>query len=87
MGDQSEPTNLFALPPPDGQNTTIMLPPSTRVRQKRSSVWNHFTLDPNSEKTGICNYCGRKINYHGTTSMAKHFKRCKNNPHNESNKK
>jgi len=84
MGDQSEPTDLFASPPPIVRNTTTMLLPSSK---HHSAVWNDFTLDPNSKKTTICNYCGQKIKYYGTTSMAKHSKICKNNPNNETNKR
>lgn len=56
MGDQSEPTDLFASPPPVGRDTATMLPLSTRDRKNQSAVWIDFTLDPNSKKTTICNY-------------------------------
>jgi len=38
MGDQSEPTDLFASPPPFVRNTATMLPPSTRDRKNQSAV-------------------------------------------------
>ncbi|WJX45106.1 hypothetical protein P8452_32011 [Trifolium repens] len=84
MGDLSEAINVFSSPT-GGQNMTTMGTPKTR--KNRSAVWNDFTLDPESEKIAICDHCGKKLKYNGTSSMTTHLKGCKNNPNSESNKR
>jgi hypothetical protein len=84
MGDLSDATNVFSSPTA-GQNMTTMGTPKTR--KNRSAVWNDFTLDPESEKIVICDHCGKKLKYNGTSSMTTHLKGCKNNPNSEANKR
>ncbi|PNX61961.1 AC transposase, partial [Trifolium pratense] len=85
MGDLSETTDVFSSPPSNVQNRTTMRTPKNR--KNRSAVWDDFTLDPDSEKIAICDHCGKKLKYNGTSSMAAHLKVCKHNPNNESNKR
>ncbi|CAK8562533.1 unnamed protein product [Lathyrus sativus] len=57
-------------------------------RRNKSSIWNHFTPDPDLIGIARCNYYDSKLkSNNGTTSMTGHSKICKSNPNNEANKR
>jgi len=76
---------LSVSPSPTVQNTTFIQPRASR--RNRSAVWNDFTVDPNSANIAICDHCGKRLKYNGTSSMKAHSRICENNPSNEANKR
>ncbi|KAJ1412210.1 Zinc finger, BED-type [Sesbania bispinosa] len=77
----SEIAKHIVSTPPVVSNTGTMLPPHSIGRRNRSEAWNHFTIEPGSEKKAKCNYCGGLIKFeNGTSAMRSHTSSCKNNP-------
>ncbi|KAJ1431757.1 Zinc finger, BED-type [Sesbania bispinosa] len=57
----SETAKHIVSTSPTVSNTLIRLPPRFDGRKNRSEVWNHFTMEPSSEKKAKCNYCGHLV--------------------------
>ncbi|CAJ2660805.1 unnamed protein product [Trifolium pratense] len=76
-----------AVHPTTAATTHHGLPPSGR--RHRSHVWMHFTEQVGTQMHAKCNYCPSIIIKFkdGTSSMAAHVLRCKNNPDRVGNKR
>ena len=56
-------------------------------RKKTSTVWDHFTVDPDDEAFAICNHCGgrksrggKNARQQGTSTLLRHLDACKARP-------
>nr|XP_051229755.1 uncharacterized protein LOC127347627 [Lolium perenne] len=69
-----------------GSGPTNSTPVSSVKKQmnKRSKIWQHFTVHENDPNRAVCNYCGSnlgcKSSSAGTSSLINHMKSCKKNP-------